>query len=168
MRRAPPAGSVRAVSSWTTPPPEGAEAADHHLHLPAGAHLSDRRGLTAAGAVTIALVLGLIGAVIDVRTGRGLRTTFAVLFVVGSGLAALLAHREDLRATVVMPPLTYCLLAVVGGYLGDSQAPGSFVKQNSLELASALITGAPVLFTATGVALAIALLRRARTPSGRA
>lgn len=171
MRRALPAGSVRTVSSWTTPPPEGTaatEAGDHHLHLPAGAHLSDRRGLTAAGAVAVALAFGIVGAVIDVRTGSGLRTAFAVLFVLGSGLAALLAHREDLKATVVMPPLTYCLLAVIGGYLGDTQAPGSFLKQNSLELASALITGAPVLFTATGVALAIALVRRARTPSGRA
>lgn len=156
------------MSSWTTPPPEGEQHAEHHPHLPAGAHLSDRRGLTATGAVALTLVLGLVGAVIDVKTGRGLRTTFAVFFVVGSGLGALLAHREDLRATVVMPPLTYCLLAVIGGYLGDSQAPGSFLKQNALELASALITGAPVLFTAFGVALVIALVRRARTPSGPA
>ena len=156
------------MSSWTTPSPEGSEHADHHAHLPAGAHLSDRRGLTATGAVALTLVLGIIGAVIDVKTGRGLRTTFAVFFVVGSGLGALLAHREDLRATVVMPPLTYCLLAVIGGYLGDTQAPGSFLKQNALELASALITGAPVLFTAFGVALVIALVRRARTPSGPA
>ena len=156
------------MSSWTTPPPEGSEHADHHVHLPAGAHLSDRRGLTATGAVALTLVLGIVGAVIDVKTGRGLRTTFAVFFVVGSGLGALLAHREDLKATVFMPPLTYCLLAVIGGYLGDTQAPGSFLKQNALELASALITGAPVLFTAFGVALVIALVRRARTPSGPA
>jgi hypothetical protein len=175
------------VTSWTTPPPErdGAPAAKparaerevqdlqhgehgehHHLHLPAGAHVADRRGLTAMGAVAIGLAIGLIGAVIDVRTGRGLRTTFAVCFVSGSALAALLAHREDLKATIVMPPLTYCALALIGAGIGHTGAHGSFMKQQALELVSSLISGAPVLYAATGVALLIALvrLRTARQP----
>ena len=150
------------VSSWTNPPPEPAEQAppaDHHLHLPAGAHVADRRGLTATGAVTVALALGFLGAVIDVNTGSGLGPVFAVLFVVGSALGALLAHREDLRATVVMPPLTYCVLALIGAAIGHSAAAGSFLKQQGLELVSALITGAPVLYAATGLAFVIALVR---------
>src|SRR3954471_7046595 len=98
-----------------SPPHEQeAPAHDHHLHLPAGAHVADRRGLTATGAVTIALTLGVIGALIDVNTGRGLRTVFALCFIVGSALAAMLVHREDLKASVIMPPLTYCVLALIG------------------------------------------------------
>ena len=135
---------------------------DHQLHLPAGAHVADRRGLTATGAVTIALLLGFVGAAIDVNTGSGLRTVFAICFIAGSALAALLVHQEDLKATVVMPPLTYCVLALIGAAIGHTQAAGSFAKRQGLELVSALILGAPVLYAATGLALLIALVRRRR------
>jgi hypothetical protein len=172
---------VPEVSSWTSPPPGADGGAEqtraqsrpkppqdepphpHHLHLPAGAHVVDRRGLTAAGAVTIALVLGFIGAAIDVNTGRGLRTVFAIFFIVGSALAAMLVHREDIKATVVMPPLTYCVLALIGAAIGHTQAAGSFVKSQGLELVSALILGAPTLYAATGSALLVALIRGFRS-----
>ena len=160
-------GTVRTVTSWTSPSAEGAdgpEHPEHHLHLPAGAHVADRRGLTAMGAATIGLLIGLVGAVIDVQTGSGLRTVFAVCFIGGSALAALLAHREDLKATIVMPPLTYCVLALVGAAIGHSGASGGFVKQQALELVSSLIDGAPVLYAATGLALVIALVRFRTAP----
>jgi hypothetical protein len=172
------------VSSWTSPPPGQGEPArrqapptarpaepahgehphgEHHLHVPAGAHVADRRGLTATGAVTLALAFGFIGAAIDVNTGRGLRTTFAICFIVGSALAAMLVHREDIKATVVMPPLTYCVLALVGAALGHTKVAGSFVKGQALELVSALTLGAPVLYAATGGALLVALIRAFRS-----
>jgi hypothetical protein len=135
-----------------------------HLHLPAGAHVGDRRGLTATGAVAIALALGFVGAFIDVSTGRGLRTVFAVCFIVGSALAALLAHREDLKATVIMPPLTYCFLALAGTAIGQTGVAGSFVKRQALELVSALVLGAPVLYTATALAAVIAIVRARTAP----
>lgn len=152
-------------------PPVPTAPSPQHPHLPAGAHVGDRRGLTAAGAVALALALGLLGAVIDVSTGSGLRSTFAFFFVVGSALAALLAHREDLKATVVMPPLTYCVLAVIGSAIGKSASSGSFLKAQAVELVSSLTTGAPVLYAATGSALLVALaraFRSAQQPSGRA
>ncbi|MCU1587087.1 MAG: hypothetical protein JWN31_580 [Frankiales bacterium] len=142
-------------------------AHDHHLHLPAGAHVADRRGLTATGAVAIALTLGVIGALIDINTGRGLRTTFGLSFIVGSALAALLVHREDLKASVIMPPLTYCVLALIGAGLGQTEVAGSFVKTQGLELVSALVIGAPVLYIATGLALVIAAVRARRNPIAR-
>lgn len=143
-------------------------AHDHHLHLPAGAHVADRRGLTATGAVAIALTLGVIGAVIDINTGRGLRNVFGVCFIAGSALAALLVHREDLKASVIMPPLTYCVLALVGAGLGQTEVAGSVVKTQGLELVSALVIGAPVLYLATGIALVIAAVRARRDPAPRA
>ncbi len=156
------------MSSWTTPPPEPDGAAPahghHHLHLPAGAHVADRRGLTATGAVAIALALGFVGAFIDVNTGRGLRTVFAIFFIAGCALAAVLAHREDLKATVIMPPLVYCVLALLGAAIGQTQAAGSFVKNQGLELVSALIIGAPILYAATGLALVIAVVRARTAP----
>ena len=156
--------------TWTTPATgERHEHGEHHLHLPEAAHVvADRRGLTAAGAVAIALVLGFAGAAIDVETGHGLRTLFAVCFIGGSALAAILVHREDLVAAVAIPPFTYCALAVVGGFLGSTALAGSFVTKEGVALLDALILRAPVLFIATGAAAGIALFRRYRRPSGPA
>jgi hypothetical protein len=130
--------------------------------LPAGAHVGDRRGLTAFGAVALALGLGMVGGAWDVITGPGLRTVFGVFFVLGCGLAALLVHREDLRAAVVMPPLVYVALALLGGAVERAGEPGSFVNQQALELVNALVLGAPVLLTATAVALVVAVGRALR------
>lgn len=122
--------------------------------------MADRRGLTAMGAATVSITIGLIGAIIDVNTGSGLRTTFSVCFVLGSVVGALLAHREDLRATVVMPPLVYGALAFLGAVLGQSGVAGSFLTRNGLEMTSQLVLGAPTLFLGTGLAFAIAFVRR--------
>jgi hypothetical protein len=124
--------------------------------------VGDRRGLTAAGAVVVALGFGTAGAVVDVLTGSGLRTAFAVLFVIGCAVAAYKVHREDLFAAVVIPPLAYVLLAFAANLGSRSTVGGSFVKQQLLELLAALITKAPALLLATGLAAAIALVRRAK------
>ena len=153
-------GTVGRVTAWTAPEP----AVPGAHHLPAGAHVGDRRGLTATGAVLLALALGLVGAVVDVKTGSGLRTVFSVCFVTGSVLAALLVHREDLLAAVSMPPLTYCVLALIGGAISSAAGSGSLVKRQGLELLTDLVVHAPVLFLATGLAMVIAVVRR-RTAS---
>lgn len=139
-------------------------AEQHH----SAASVGDRRGLTAVGAVAIALVLGLAGGAYDVLTGSGLRLVFAVAFIAGCALAALLVHSEDLLAAVIMPPLVYLVLAFVGGVVERSGQSGSFLAQQALEMANSLILDAPVLLTATAVALVVAgaramLGRRRRT-----
>ena len=156
--------------TWTTPATgEQHPHGEHHLHVPDAAHVvADERGLTAAGAVAIALLLGFVGAAIDVKTGHGLRTVFALSFIGGSALAAMLVHREDLVAAVVIPPFTYCALAVIGGFLGSTTVAGSFVTKEGVALLDALVLRAPVLFVATGAAATIAVIRKLRQPSDRA
>ena len=127
--------------------------------MPAGASVGDRRGLTATGAVAVALLLGIVGGAIDVATGPGLREVFAVTFVTGCVLAALTVHREDLVAAVVMPPIVYVVLALIGGAVERTAMPGSFLTQQAIELVNALVLGAPVLLTATGAALLVAVAR---------
>ena len=127
-----------------------------------GVRVADRRGLTATGAVALGLGLGAAGGLYDVLTGPGLRTVFAVCFVVGSALAAATVHREDLRAAVVMPPLVYVTLAFIGGTIERAADPGSFVTQQALELANALFVGAPVLAVAALLALLVAGFRALR------
>lgn len=129
---------------------------------PAIPPLGRRRGLTAAGAVLLALLLGTVGATIDVLTGQGLRTVFAVCFIAGCALAAAWVHREDLVAAVVMPPLLYVAIALGAGLFSRSGTGGSWLSQQALELTAALVLGAPVLLTATVLALAIGVFRGSR------
>ncbi len=133
------------------------DPAEQHHHSTAS--VGDRRGLTAVGAVAIALVLGLAGGAYDVLTGSGLRLVFAVAFIAGCAIAALLVHPEDLLAAVIMPPLVYLALTFVGGVVERSDQTGSFFAQQALEMANSLILDAPVLLTATGLALIIAGVR---------
>jgi hypothetical protein len=146
-----PTPAAPAEQARQTEQAEQGEAPAGH-HLPAGAHLSDRRGLTATGAVALALALGIAGGLIDVLTGPGLRTVFAVCFVAGCGLAALTVHREDLVAAVVIPPIVYCVLALLAGAVETTVGSQSLLTRQ---------LGAPVLLTATGLALAIAVVRGA-------
>jgi len=140
----------------------------HHLVLPAGAHVGDARGLTATGAIAVALGAGVLGATIDVLTGSGLRTVFAIFFALGCTAAAYKVHREDLAAAVVIPPLVYMALTFSAGVGRASGAGGSFLTQQVLELFSALVLGAPALLLATGSAGLVAGLRwaamRSTTP----
>ena len=135
-------------------------------HLPAGAHIGDRRGLTATGAVTVAISAGALGGLVDVMTGAGLRATFAICFVLGCAFAAYKVHREDLLAAVVIPPLAYVALAIAANLGSRTTIGGSFLKQQVLELMTALVTKAPALLVATGTAAIIALLRRSRDRTG--
>lgn len=135
--------------------------------LRAGASVGDRRGLTATGAVALALLLGVLGGAFDVLTGPGLREVFAVSFVTGCVLAALTVHREDLLAAVVMPPLVYVALVLLGGVVERAASSGSFLVQQAIELVNALVLGAPVLLLATGLSLLVALVRRRRGASSR-
>lgn len=164
------------MTGWTGARPEQAAAPDdatpadleptapHGHHLPAGAHLSDRRGLTATGAIALALALGIAGGLVDVLTGPGLRSVFAVCFVIGCGLAAVLVHREDLVAAVVIPPFVYVVLALLAGAVESTVGDASMLTRQAIELMDALVLGAPVLLAATGLALVVAV---GRAVSGR-
>lgn len=131
----------------------------HGHSLPAGASVGDRRGLTATGAVALALLLGIAGGAVDVLTGPGLREVFALSFISGCVIAAATVHREDLMAAVVMPPLVYVVLAMIGGAVERTASTGSFLTQQAIELVNALVLGAPVLLAATGAALLVAIVR---------
>ncbi len=132
------------------------------MHLPAGAHVADRRGLTATGAVAVAFAVGLVGAFYDLKTGRTLGHGFEIAFVLGTAVAAALVHREDLKAAVILAPYTYCALAVVAGVTGGTSGHGSLFKRSAVALFDALVLHAPALFLSTGLALVIVLVRRAR------
>src|SRR4051794_12630144 len=132
------------------------------------APLGDQRGLTTAGATLLVLVLGGLGAGVDVATGTGLRTVFAVAFTVAAALAALTVHQEDLVSSVVLVPLCFALIGGVAGIIegADLQTLSKIV----LGIANVMVTAAPALIMATVAAAVIAGIRgyaarrRGRTP----
>jgi hypothetical protein len=116
--------------------------------------LGDQRGLTAAGATVLVLMLGGLGGGVDVVTGTGLRTVFAVAFVVAAALSAATVHHEDLFAAVVLVPLAF---AVIGGIAGIAE--GASLHSASklvLAVANVMVTAAPALMMATVAAAVIA------------
>ena len=130
-----------------------------HAAAPRSSAIADRRGLTAAGAAVVMLAFGAAGGAFDVLTGPGLRTVFAVFFVLGCGLAALTVHREHLRPVIVMPPLVYAALALTASAWEGWGGSGSFLQGQLLELANAIVLGAPVLVFGFLTTLLIAVLR---------
>ncbi|HVF20510.1 MAG TPA: DUF6542 domain-containing protein [Mycobacteriales bacterium] len=151
------ADDTGAAAATATAAPARADVA--RPHLPAVAHLGDVRGITAAGAVAVALGSGVLGALIDVTTGSGLRTLFTVMFTLGCAIAAYKVHREDLAAAVVIPPLAYLTLAFLAALFRASGVGGGFITQQVLELFSALVLGAPALLLASSSAGLVAGLR---------
>ena len=131
----------------------------------AAATLVARGGLTAAGAVLVIAVLGVVGGAYDLLTGTGLRTVFGLFFVAGCGLAALLVRQRDLRAAVVMPPLVYVALALLAGAVEDVPGAGSLLSRQALGLVNAVVLGAPVVLGGTALAVAVALYRGVARPA---
>ncbi|MBW3653656.1 MAG: hypothetical protein KY433_08700 [Actinobacteria bacterium] len=58
-----------------------------------------------------------------------------------------------------MPPLVYVALALISGAVAPASATGPFPVRQALDLANALVNGAPVLVGATLGALVVALVR---------
>ena len=121
--------------------------------------MADRRGITAAGAVALAITMGIVGGAIDVASGQGLRVVFAVFFALGCAGAAAVIHREDLLAAVVIPPLAYLALALLAGTVRGSGDGTSMARRQMSELYDALIISFPALFFATASAAVVALIR---------
>lgn len=115
------------------------------------------RRLNALGAVVVLVVLAGAGAAHDLATGTGLRRVFAVCFVLGCLVDALAAHRVDLKAVVVMPPLVYFAVAVVTTFAQHTS--GSVLSQQAIGLANAVVLNAPVLLIGEAVAIVVAAFR---------
>ncbi|GAC1444909.1 MAG: hypothetical protein NVSMB55_22910 [Mycobacteriales bacterium] len=105
------------------------------------------------------LAVGAAGVLLDVFTGPGLRTVFAICFIGGCAFAAVKVHTEDLVAVVVMPPLVFVVLALLAAELSSTTATGGWLTRRALELVTSVVLEAPVLLTATGLVLVIAVVR---------
>jgi hypothetical protein len=144
----------------TTPPAQPASARLPTVRpshqLPAGVRPADRRGLTAAGGALLLLALSGAGAAYDLLTGSTLDLGFALSFLAGCLLTALLVHREDLLAAVVMPPLAYVTVVFFAGVVDPPAGSGPMLLRQGVVVLNEVVLDAPILFGGTGAAVLLA------------
>jgi hypothetical protein len=122
-------------------------------HLTAGGP-----SLTGIGAVLLLTGIAAVAGVLDVLAGSSLRLIFACGLVLGAVLASVLVVERDVFTVVFAPPLVFVAASLVAVLLGRGEAGGGL-----LDLATSwLVFGFPAMAIATGAALVIALLRKAR------
>lgn len=129
-----------------------------------GGLLGDSRGLTAFSAAVIVLLAGGFGAMIDLAVGSSLGGAFGVLFTLACAFVAARVHREDLAATIVLPPLAYLTLAIITAVIEPPEGGslGGGIKDTAANVVQAMILGAPALLVATVAATVIAVVRGRR------
>jgi hypothetical protein len=136
------------------PPPPGR----HHNAY------SDGQGLPGTLAAAIIVVAAVVGALLDVMTGTGLRTSYGLMFVAGCVLAACLVRMSDKLWAVFAPSLVFTGIAVVGAVqtsrdLGRQMISLETVSETVLRLIDA--GKAPYLLAGFSLALAVVLIRMA-------
>jgi hypothetical protein len=114
--------------------------------------------LTGVGAVLVLAGISAVAGLLDVLAGSSLRLIFAAGLVLGTLVAAVLVVRRDLLMVVFAPPLVFVAASAVAVLLGRGESGGGLI-----DLATSwLVYGFPAMAIATGVALAVWLVRRAR------
>jgi hypothetical protein len=122
--------------------------------------VADRRGLTAAGIAIVCLVGCAIGAIWDLDRGtRILGMVTGTALIVAAVVAALIAHAEDIAASVVVPPLAYAVTVLVAANITGRSGSGSYVHRVGSEVVVHVLTSAPGLLIAVGLTVVIALVR---------
>jgi hypothetical protein len=114
--------------------------------------------LTGVGAVLLLAGIAAVAGLLDVLAGSALRLIFAAGLVLGTLVASLLVVRRDLLTVVFAPPLVFVAASAVAVLLGRGETGGGLV-----DLATSwLVYGFPAMAAATGVAVVVWLVRRAR------
>jgi hypothetical protein len=114
--------------------------------------------LSGVGAVALLTGVAAVAGLLDVLAGSSLRLIFAAGLVLGTLIASLLVNRRDILMVVFAPPLVFVAASAVAVLLGRGESGGGLV-----DLATSwLVYGFPAMAVATGVALVVYLIRRAR------
>ncbi len=104
-------------------------------------------------ASVLTVVAGAVGAGLDTAHGAPARALFAAFLALGAVVAVAAVPRTDVVRVVVLVPLAYFGLLVVGGLAAHDGGYAAW-------LASAFIIKAPVVLIATAAATVAAVARR--------
>jgi uncharacterized protein DUF6542 len=131
-------------------------------------HRGSRRGLSALGTGLLVVVVGGLGALVDVIAFGDLGYLFALLFVGSCVIAALRVYVYNLIDVVIMPPLAYAAITVgVGLFRPSGDSSGSGFRNKVIDIGSEMILQAPALLVAFGAVAVIAAVRARRAKVAR-
>lgn len=119
--------------------------------------------LTGRGAVLCLFILTLLGGLADEAISGHRGGIFSVAFVLVATAAAWLVRRRDLAATVIAPPLVYCVVVAVISVAGSGSATGGLLTREGVTFSTSFITGTPWLWLGSAGAGAVAWWRSRQT-----
>lgn len=135
---------------------------------PPTVHQGSRRGLSALGTGLLVVVLGGLGALVDVVAFGDLGILFGLLFVTSCVIAALRVYVYNLIDVVIMPPLAYAAITIaVGVFRPSGESSGAGLRNKAIDVGSEMILRAPVLLIAFGAVVVIAAVRARRAKVAR-
>lgn len=116
-------------------------------------------GLTPPAAAVLSAVPILLGGLLDAWLFGHLSWFFGIGFIVGAIWQAGRLRAPDLIYAGILPPLVFAGSALVLHQFLPAGNSGNIVVREALDLASTLASSAPLLFTGTLLAIALAAVR---------
>lgn len=128
--------------------------------------LGARRGLPWWGAVLVALVTAIAGAVLSTLVSDGLGLPFQLIYIAGSLGAVAAVRRRNLFGPMVQPPLVMAITVPLVVLTGTSLPESNDMLANVLAVGTPLINNFPVMAIATALTIALGIFRiyRERDP----
>lgn len=128
--------------------------------------LGARRGLPWWGAVLLALVTAIAGAVLSTQVTDGLGLPFQLIYVAGALAAVAAVRRRNLFGPMVQPPLVMAVAVPLVVLTGSSLPESNDMLADVLAISTPLINNFPVMAIATGLTVALGVFRiyRERDP----
>jgi ABC-type antimicrobial peptide transport system permease subunit len=127
-----------------------------------------RRGLTVFAAALVVLVIGVLGAIINIAFSGGLGSVFVVFFAIGCVAAVSQVHTDDLFGAVVTPPLVYGVITVAVGVLHPSSGDAAKTTRDQIvNVGLELVLSAPALIIGFLLVVVIGVIRGQRAKVAR-
>jgi len=166
VRGAPVETPVRAQAVRKAYAANSADAATpgHMAPGAAGRPLPRKRvSLTGRGAVLCVFIVTLLAGLADMAISGHRGGIFSVGFVVVATGSASLVRRRDLAASVIAPPLVYCVVVGLISIAGSGGSTGGLLTREGVTFATSFITGTPWLWLGSAGAAAVAWWRARKT-----
>jgi hypothetical protein len=117
-------------------------------------------GVTGRGVVVLILIVTALAGLLDMAISGHRGPLFGIVFVVASGVGAVVTRRRDLPTAMVAPPLIYCVAIALMSVIDRDGLSGGLLTTQAYYLGNAFVTGAPAIWTGTALACAIGWYRR--------